>query len=102
MDGPIRLFISHAHRDVDIAQRLVTALDEAMAVPNGAIRCTSLPGYKLDLGAMPPDVLRKELASADCVVAILTPYSLASQWVLFELGATWSQAKQVIPLLGGG
>jgi hypothetical protein len=100
--GRVKLFISHAHRDVDIAERIVTALELAMNVPDGAIRCTSVPGYKLDLGAMAPDVLRQELASAEGVVAILTPYSLASQWVLFELGATWLQTKQAIPLLGGG
>ena len=102
MTGRVKLFISHAHRDVDIAERIVTALELAMDVPHGAIRCTSVPGYKLDLGSMAPDVLRQELASAESVVAILTPNSLASQWVLFELGATWSQTKQAIPLLCGG
>ncbi len=100
--GRVKLFISHAHRDVDIAERIVTALELAMNVPDGAIRCTSVPGYKLDLGSMAPDVLRHELASAEGVVAILTPNSLASQWVLFELGATWLQTKRTIPLLGGG
>src|SRR5688572_21577538 len=56
----VKLFISHAHRDVEIAEQLVTALELAMDVPDGAIRCTSVPGYKLDLGSMAPDVLRRE------------------------------------------
>jgi hypothetical protein len=99
--GRVKLFISHAHRDSDIAQKLITALEQAMVVPDGAIRCTSVPGYKLDLGAMPADVLRRELVSARTIVAILTPHSLASQWVLFELGAAWLQVKQAIPLLAG-
>jgi hypothetical protein len=98
----VRLFISHAHRDSDVAMRLVGAFDLAMEVPAGAIRCTSVPGYKLDLGSMAPDALRRELATAEAVVGILTPVSLASQWVLFELGATWLQAKHAILLLGGG
>lgn len=97
----VRLFVSHAHLDADIAERLVGALELAAHVPDGAIRCTSVPGYQLDLGAMAPDVLRRELAAAECVVAILTPNGLLSPWVLFELGATWAQAKTVLPLLGG-
>ena len=98
----VKLFISHAHRDVDIADRLVTAVDIGMDVPPGAIRCTSVPGYQLDLGSMPRDTLAQELTAVECVLAILTPNSLASQWVLFELGATWGLAKSWIPLLAGG
>lgn len=98
----IKLFISHAHRDEDIADQLVNALELGMDVPMGAIRCTSVPGYKLDLGSMAPEELRRELADAECVVAILTPNSIASEWVLFELGASWSLAKTAIPLLAGG
>ena len=99
--GRVNLFVSHAHQDSDIAKRLVKAVDLAMHVPDGAIRCTSVEGYKLDLGSMPADILRRELVSADAVVAILTPHSLASQWVLFELGAAWLQVKRAIPLLAG-
>ncbi|WP_217578017.1 TIR domain-containing protein [Mesorhizobium sp. GbtcB19] len=101
MAGKIKIFISHAHRDEDIAEKLVTALELAMSVPDGSVRCTSVPGYKLDFGSMPPDILRSELASAESVVAILTPHSLASEWVAFELGAAWLQAKRTIPLLAG-
>jgi len=100
--GNVKLFVSHAHDDVDIAAELVTAIELAMDAPDGAIRCTAVPGYKLDFGSMAADVLRQELGSAQCVVAILTPQSLASHWVMFELGATWWQAKRVVPLLGGG
>ncbi len=71
-------------------------------MPAGALRCTSVPGYQLDLGAMAPDVLRRELGSAACVLAVLTPNSLANDWVLFELGAAWANAKLSIPLLAGG
>ena len=92
--------MSHAHDDVEIATELVAAIELAMNVPKDAIRCTSVPGYKLDLGSMAREELRRELRSAQCVVALLTSKSIDSQWVQFELGATWLQAKQVIPLLG--
>lgn len=96
------LFISHAHRDADLAAKLVTALEVGLEVPPDSIRCTSVDGYKLDLGAMPADALARELNATGCVVAMVTVESLASQWVLFELGATWALAKSWIPLLGAG
>jgi hypothetical protein len=73
-----------------------------LEVPKGALRCTSVPGYQLDLGTMAPDALRQELGSAACVLAVLTPNSLSNDWVLFELGAAWANAKVSIPLLAGG
>lgn len=98
----VRLFISHAHGDSELASRIVDVIQTGLEVPAGALRCTSLPGYQLDLGAMAPDVLRRELGSAVCVLALLTPSSLVNDWVLFELGAAWVNAKVSIPLLAGG
>jgi hypothetical protein len=98
----VRLFVSHAHRDADVAGRLVDVLTANLVVPDGELRCTSVPGYQLDLGAMAPDVLRRELGSALCVVALFTPHSLGNDWVLFEMGAAWANAKASIPLLAGG
>jgi hypothetical protein len=69
------------------------------AVPDGALLCTSVPGYQLDLGAAAPDVLRRALGSAACVVGILTPNSLETEWVLFELGA--ARASDGMALAGG-
>lgn len=98
----VRLFISHAHKDQDLAERLVDAISSGLEVPAGAIRCTSVPGYQLDLGKMAPEALRRELGSAGCVIAVLSPNSLASEWVLFELGAAWANVTTAIPLLAGG
>jgi hypothetical protein len=98
----IRLFISHAHRDADIAGRLVEVITANLDVPDGELRCTSAAGYQLDLGTMASDVLRRELGSALCVVALLTPHSLANDWVHFELGAAWANVGTSIPLLAGG
>ena len=98
----VRLFVSHAHADAELASRLVDVIEAGLQVPAGALRCTSAPGYQLDLGAMAPDVLRRELGSAACVLAVLTPNSLSNDWVLFELGAAWANAKLSIPLLAGG
>lgn len=98
----IRLFISHSHKDEDLAKKLVDVITFGLEVPRGAMRCTSVPGYQLDLGTMGSEALRRELGSAACVIAILTPNSLAADWVLFELGAAWANAKMAVPLLAGG
>src|SRR5882672_6588895 len=83
----VELFISHAHADEELAQLLVDAIEASMTVPAKSIRCTSVPGYQLALGDMPRDVLRQELSSAKCVIALLTPHSVDSVWCQFELGA---------------
>jgi hypothetical protein len=98
----IRLFISHAHRDQDIARQLVDVITGNLVVPAGELRCTSVTGYQLDLGAHAQDDLRRELGSAACVIALLTPNSVANDWVAFELGAAWANTRRAIPLLAGG
>jgi hypothetical protein len=101
-DGPVQLFVSHAHKDEDLARMLVEAIALGMQAPQGSIRCTSLSGYQLALGAMARDALRDELSGAKGIVALLTPYSLSSEWCQFELGAAWVLATATMPLRAGG
>lgn len=98
----VKLFISHSHKDQEIASRLVRIIDESLEVPANAIRCSSAPGYQLALGDLTGTQLRNELDSADAIVAILSPRSIEADWVLFELGAAWGLVRRTIPLLVGG
>ncbi|MET0792850.1 MAG: toll/interleukin-1 receptor domain-containing protein, partial [Polyangiaceae bacterium] len=98
----VRLFISHAHRDADLAERFIDIISDELQVPKGELRCTSVRGYELELGTDARNTLRAELGSAVCVIALLTPESMNSDWVLFELGAAWFNANATIPLLAGG
>ena len=100
--SPIEIFISHSHNDEDLVNILVKAINNNLYIPENAIRCSSLSGYKLDLGALPAEQLRVELKSAKLIIALITPYSQKSNWVLFELGASWGLGCNVIPLLVGG
>jgi nucleoside 2-deoxyribosyltransferase len=43
--------------------------------------------------------LRNELSSTDVVVALLTPNSVISSWVLHEIGAAWALEKPIIPVV---
>lgn len=97
-----RLFISHSSDDVELAKALTSLVDAALTVPKGWLRCTSVPGFKLEPGADTPDELRRNLADADVVVGLLTPASLDSAYVLMELGAAWGFESWVVPLLAAG
>jgi len=100
--GEIQLFVSHAHKDAKIAGALVDIVEAALEVPGRAILCTSAPGYGLPLGADVSEYLRQHLTQSSCVAAVLTPYSLSSQWCLFELGGAWARATHTYPLLARG
>jgi hypothetical protein len=98
---PIKVFISHSSSDHDLVSAFVKALQEAVTLQEGDIRCTSLPGYRLRTGIGLSSTLRKELAEAQFVIGILTPESLESGWVMFELGAGWGMEKWVVPVVAG-
>lgn len=98
----VRLFISHAHLDVDLATKLIEVIASHFEVPDGELRCSSVPGYQLNMGTNASEALQRELGSACAVIALITPNSLTADWVRFELGAAWANARVTIPLLAGG
>lgn len=96
----IRVFISHAAADGIIAKELVDLVNNALIVPGDeAIRCTSVEGYDLPLGAQSVPVLRDDIFSCQAFIALLTPKSLASPFVLMELGAAWAYNKTALMCL---
>jgi len=100
--GDIRLFVSHAHSDREIAVALVKAIEAAM-VPRERILCTSHPNrrYREPKGADVVKHLREHLTQSACVLGVLTPSSLKSPWCLFELGGAWALATRTYCLIAG-
>jgi hypothetical protein len=106
------IFISHRSGDLALVGALVDLLTFAMRLEPDAIRCTSLPGHDLAGGERTDDRLRQEIASAELFLALVTPGSLRSHFVLFELGARWGiepllerepdASPRFIPLTGRG
>ena len=96
------IFISHSGKDQQIASGLIDLLVAAMNIPPERIRCTSVDGYRLPAGASTNEWLQREVREAKCFIALLTPTSIRSTYVLFELGARWGANLPFIPLLAAG
>jgi hypothetical protein len=97
----IKIFVSHSSRDRELVAAFVRALEDSMVVDDGELRCTSLPGRRPRTGAGLPATLKKEVNEANVIIGLLTPESLESGWVMFELGAGWGAEKWVVPVIAG-
>lgn len=102
MKTMIRLFLSHSSEDRDLAELVVQLFSVALPLRSQEIRCTSVEGYKLPGGADTNAQIREEVLDSQCFVGVVSPSSMGSAFVLFELGARWGAKKQLIPLLGPG
>jgi TIR domain len=97
------IFVSHSSADAVIAEELTYLL--RLAIPNlrpEQIRCTSVPGYRLEGGAKTDEQLLRELLGAKVFIGLLSELSLNSTYVLFELGARWGAGKHLLPLMVAG
>ena len=95
----IRIFVSHSKEDKKLAESLVEYLTLVLEIEARQIRCTSVDGYKHSPGDHTSIRLRNDLAECTAVIGLVTPDSLKSSWVLFELGAGWGMEKLVLALL---
>ena len=99
--GAVTIFVSHSSKDQALAKALVTLLKSALSLPADQIRCSSVDGHRLPVGANTESTLRGEVNAAKILIGLVTPSSLASHFVMFELGARWGGKLFMAPLLCG-
>lgn len=96
------VFISHSSFDIKFIEKLVELLRSSLNMPAKKIRCSSVDGYRLSVGANTDEQLRKEVHDAKILIGVITPNSIKSAYVLFELGARWGAKKKMFPILACG
>jgi hypothetical protein len=97
----IKVFVSHASADRELAKAFVKLLMTKVRLENSEVRCTSLPGFRHGTGSHTSNTLRDDLGGSKVLIGLLTPSSLNSGWVLFELGAAWGMNTWTVPILVG-
>lgn len=95
------VFGSHSSRDAALAEAIVELVRSALGLTAKEIRCSSVNGYKLPAGVNTENKLREEVNAATVVIGLITPNSLDSYYVMFELGARWGSGQFLAPLLAG-
>jgi len=94
------IFVSHSSRDEQLASALINVLETAFG--DIKVRCSSVPGYRFRVGGDYRAQLRAEVDRSRVFIALLTPASLPSSEVLFEIGARWGAERLLLPLLAAG
>lgn len=98
---PMKVFISHSSSDRVAAEAFIDLLRAALHLQGKDIRCTSVAGYKLPAGTQSSEQLRSEVFDCEAFVALLSPASMASIYVMFELGARWGSRRYFVPVMIG-
>jgi putative hydrolase of HD superfamily len=88
----MHVFISYSHADHEIAQKIVDVLVEC-GIEH------FLDRKDVEWGSSITSEIQGGLDRATHLLVILSPASLRSQWVAFEIGAAFSSGKTVLPYL---
>lgn len=91
-DCPYLVFISHSSRDAWIASMMA----EKVAALGAE---TWLDVKDLEGGDVVTQKIRDGLDACQEAVVLVSPNSVGSQWVVFEIGAVWGQHKRITPIL---
>jgi len=93
------IFISHNHRDADLAAAFSKLLDDVSVGVLQSFRSSDRMGSQgIDYGAAWHDVLMSKLESATDVVCLITARSLDQPWILYEAGV--AKGKLNTPVYG--
>jgi hypothetical protein len=93
------VFISHAVADAPVAKAFVNLLESGIGVSPENIFCTSNKGQGIRPGSEFKSSIRENLDDATIVIALISENYYNSPFCMCELGGSWLQAKDFIPIL---
>ena len=92
------VFISHAHSDKMLARGISALLRDALTLGPDEFFTSSEEGRGVAPAASIQDGVLTALASAPCLIVLLTPKSVLSRWVWLEAGNRLGQSDRANPL----
>lgn len=87
----IRVFVSYAMEDSAYANELLNHLAQQSNI-------SVFTSDELSAGEKWQSVIRQQLSASDYFLVLLSPTSINSKWVQFELGLAWGLDKTIIPI----
>lgn len=90
--NPPVVFISYSHSDSAVADTLVSALDRLGIETFRDIK-------NIEWGQALSEAVPHGLKSASAILVILSPGSIKSQWVAYEIGFGIGTRKRILPYL---
>lgn len=88
----IHIFLSYAMEDSVYATELINSLSQQ---PNLHVFTSD----KISAGENWRSKIKRELSKSDFFLVLLSPTSVHSKWVQFELGAAWGLNKFIVPVV---
>lgn len=97
------LFLSHDHRDADLARIFATTLTRiTLSQLHIWYSSDDSPGGGIEPGGVWLDKIREQLTQSKAVVALLSPRSIDRPWLLFETGfGAANEQCEIIPICIG-
>jgi hypothetical protein len=89
-----KVFVSHGTQDNWVARKMAKCIQEVGAA-------TFLDQTNIPKGANFRQIIHKEIAACQELVALFTPWSAKRSWVWIEIGAAWGQEKPVLAVFYG-
>ncbi len=89
-----RVFISHGSEDSWVAAQLARSVRDRGAD-------TFLDETNIPKGGNFKQIIHREIAASDELLALFTPWSARRSWVWIEIGAAWGQGKPVVAVFYG-
>jgi len=93
-----KVFISHSSNDANIVEELIDIL-ETIGLDSTSIFCTSFGEYGISFGENFLQRIKNELSENVLVLFLISENFYKSPVCLCEMGATWVQSREHIPIL---